>query len=111
MISSVQIEELNKAIEEVAALYSQKIREIVDRIPASEDPYWRLSDLQELTKIKNQLNLLFKIRDNCVQVLEDLELLKDMADQQPNRPHRTVTQHQRSLSQPDINPPAIPARP
>ncbi|CAG8826359.1 17552_t:CDS:1, partial [Dentiscutata erythropus] len=46
MISSVQIEELNKVIEEVAALYSKKIREIVDRILASEDPYLRLSDLQ-----------------------------------------------------------------
>ena len=77
MISSTQIEELNKAIEEVATLYSQKVKEIVNRTPKTEEPYWRLSDLQELTKIKNQLNLLFKIRDNCQQVLEDLELLKD----------------------------------
>ena len=34
-----------------------------------------------------------------------------MADQQPNRTHRIVTQHQRSLSQPDITPPIVPERP
>ena len=73
----IQIEELNKVILEIATLYRQKVKYIIDQTPEGEDPYWKLSDLEELRKIREQLNLLFKIRDNCVQVLEDLARLQD----------------------------------
>ena len=77
MISAAQITELNKVIEEIASLYRQKVKYIVDQTPESEDPVWKLNDLEELCKIRNQLNLLFQICDNCLKVLKDLELLKD----------------------------------
>jgi regulator of sigma D len=77
MISSAQIEELNKVITEVAALYQQKVRYIVNQTSEDQDPVWKLEDLEELRKIREQLNLLFQIRDNCVKVIQDLEKLKD----------------------------------
>lgn len=77
MISYTQIKELDNAIAEIAELYRQKVKAIVDRTSESEDAYWKETDLQELTKIREQLNLLFRIRDNCIKVLEDLALLKD----------------------------------
>jgi len=77
MISSEQLEELNKVIIEIAALYRQKVQYIVDQTPESEDPVWKLKDLEELRKIREQLNLLFQIRDNCVKIIQDLEKLKD----------------------------------
>ena len=73
----IQIEELNKVIKEIAELYSQKVKYIIDQTPESEDPVWKLSDLEELRKIKEQLNLLFQIRDNCYKILEDLAKLQD----------------------------------
>jgi hypothetical protein len=77
MISAAQITELNKVIEEITGLYRQKVKFIIDQTSESEDPVWKLEDLEELRKIRSQLNLLFQIRDNCLKVLNDLELLKD----------------------------------
>jgi regulator of sigma D len=76
----VQIDELNKIIKEIAELYTQKVKYIVDQTPETEHPVWKLSDLEELRKIREQLNLLFRIRDNCYKILEDLTLLKDSFD-------------------------------
>lgn len=73
----IQIEELNKVIEEIAAIYHQKVQNIVDQTPETEDPVWKLSDLEELRKIRYQLNLLFQIRDNIYKIVEDLALFKD----------------------------------
>ena len=61
MINTEQIQELNKIIEEIAELYRQKIKYIVDQTPESEEPLWKLEDLLELRKIKDQYNLLFRI--------------------------------------------------
>ncbi|CAG8725383.1 21984_t:CDS:2, partial [Dentiscutata erythropus] len=69
MINTEQIQELNKIIEEIAELYRQKIKYIVDQTSESEEPLWKLEDLLELRKIKDQYNLLFRIRDNCYQIL------------------------------------------
>ncbi|RHZ48413.1 hypothetical protein Glove_551g34 [Diversispora epigaea] len=44
MISLSQIEELNRVITEIAALYQQKIRDIVDQTPDDQDPVWKLMD-------------------------------------------------------------------
>jgi len=77
MINAEQIKELNQTIEEITGLYRQKVKYIVDQTPASEDPVWKSEDLEELRKIKEQLNLLFRIRDNCYKILDDLNLLKD----------------------------------
>jgi regulator of sigma D len=77
MISSAQIEELNTIITEVAALYQQKVHNIVDQTLEDQDPIWKLKDLEELRKIREQLNLLFQIRDNCVKIIQDLEQLRD----------------------------------
>ena len=77
MVSRVQIEELNQVIKEVAELYCQKVKYIVDQTPEDQDPVWKLVDLEQLRKIREQLNLLFRIRDNCYKVIEDLETLKD----------------------------------
>jgi hypothetical protein len=71
MIQLDQLEELNKLISEVAAIYSKRVREIT-----LETLTWDQNQLQELQQIRKQLNLLFQIRDNCVKVLEDLELLQ-----------------------------------
>jgi hypothetical protein len=71
MIQSDQFEELNKLISEVAEIYSKRVREI-----SLETLIWDQNQLQELRQIRKQLNLLFQIRDNCVKVLEDLEILK-----------------------------------
>ncbi|RHZ81753.1 hypothetical protein Glove_117g3 [Diversispora epigaea] len=43
------------------------IQYIVDQTPEDQDPLWKLSDLEELRKIREQLKLLFQIRDNCQQ--------------------------------------------
>ncbi|RHZ74802.1 hypothetical protein Glove_219g183 [Diversispora epigaea] len=64
MISSEQIAELNRIIIEIAALYRQKIQYIVNQTPEDQDPLWKLSDLEELRKIREQLKLLFQIRDS-----------------------------------------------
>ena len=48
MISSTQIEELNQVIIEVAALYRQKVQNIVNQTCEDEDPVWKLEDLEEL---------------------------------------------------------------
>jgi regulator of sigma D len=77
MISSTQIEELNKIITEVAALYQQKVHYIVNQTLEDEDPVWKLEDLEELRKIREQLKLLFQIRDNCIKVIQDLEQLQN----------------------------------
>ncbi|RHZ80449.1 hypothetical protein Glove_136g98 [Diversispora epigaea] len=63
-------EELNKLISELAEVYSSKVREIVQKTSS-----FNTSQLKELQYIRKQLNLLFQIRDNCLKVLEDLELL------------------------------------
>jgi hypothetical protein len=67
----IQLEELNKLISEFSEIYSTRVREI-----ALETLIWNPEQLKELQHIRKQLRLLFKIRDNCVQVLEDLELLR-----------------------------------
>jgi len=77
MISPVQIEELNRTIREIATLYNQKVEELVNKNLEFEESYYSLSNLEELTKIKKQLDLLVKIRDNCIQILGDLEKLND----------------------------------
>ena len=77
MISLTQIEELNKTITEIAALYQQKVKNIVDQTPKNQDPVWKLEDLEELRKIHEQLKLLFQIRDNCIKIIRDLEQLRD----------------------------------
>jgi hypothetical protein len=77
MISLSQIEELNRTITEIAALYQQKIKDIVDQTPDDQDPVWKLSDLEELRRIHEQLKLLFQIRDNCVKIIQDLEQLQN----------------------------------
>jgi len=77
MISPVQIEELNRTIREIATLYNQKVEELVNKNLEFEESYYSLSNLEELTKIKKQLDLLIKIRDNCIQILGDLEKLND----------------------------------
>jgi len=77
MISLTQIEELNKTITEIAALYQQKVKNIVDQTPENQDPVWKLEDLEELRKIHEQLKLLFQIRDNCIKIIRDLEQLRD----------------------------------
>ncbi|RHZ77263.1 hypothetical protein Glove_183g22 [Diversispora epigaea] len=85
MISSEQIAELNRIIIEIAALYRQKIQYIVDQTPENQDPLWKLSNLEELRKIREQLKLLFQIRDNCQQVLNDLELSPPLTPQYQRR--------------------------
>jgi regulator of sigma D len=77
MISLTQIEELNQIITEIAALYQQKIKDIIDQTPEDQDPVWKLEDLEALRKIHEQLKLLFQIRDNCVKVIRDLEQLRN----------------------------------
>jgi hypothetical protein len=77
MISQEQIAELNKLISEIAAIYSEKVKSIVEQSENRENPVFNLDDLFELKKIRRQLHLLFKIRDNCQQVLYDLELLRN----------------------------------
>jgi len=72
----ISLDELNKAISEIANLYTLKLKYIADKTPVDQDPYWSLEDLEELRKIKEQLNLLFKIRDNCQEIIKDLETLK-----------------------------------
>jgi hypothetical protein len=72
MIQLDQLEELNKTISEIASVYSTRVREI-----ASGTLIFDTNELHELRQIRKQLNLLFQIRDNCRQVLEDLELLRD----------------------------------
>jgi hypothetical protein len=71
----IQLEELNILISELAEIYSKRVREI-----ALETLIWDPNQLKELIHIRKQLNLLFKIRDNCLQVLEDLELLKTYSE-------------------------------
>ncbi|RHZ46540.1 hypothetical protein Glove_615g46 [Diversispora epigaea] len=66
----IQSEELNKLISELAEVYSSKVREIVQ-----ETSSFNTSQLKELQYIRKQLNLLFQIRNTCLKVLEDLELL------------------------------------
>ncbi|RHZ80032.1 hypothetical protein Glove_139g65 [Diversispora epigaea] len=105
MTSLSQIEELNRTITEVAALYQQKIRDIVNQTPDNQDPVWKLSDLEELRRIHEQLKLLFQIRDNCVKIIQDLEQLQNM--DQRNRINRE-SQHQRSYSQPEVQRPTSP---
>ena len=77
MISLTQIEKLNKTITEIAAVYQQKVKNIIDQTPENQDPVWKLKDLEELRKIHEQLKLLFQIRDNCVKIIRDLEQLRD----------------------------------
>ena len=77
MIFPVQIEELNRTIREIATLYNQKVEELVNKNLEFEESYYSLSNLEELTKIRKQLDLLIKIRDNCIQILGDLEKLND----------------------------------
>jgi mRNA-degrading endonuclease RelE of RelBE toxin-antitoxin system len=77
VISRAQIAELNQVVEEVAKLYSQKVKYIVDQTPEDQDPVWKLDDLEELRKIREQLKLLFRIRDNCYRIIEDIERLND----------------------------------
>lgn len=77
MISYQQLSELNRVISEISTLYTQKVNSIVYQTPDNEEPVWKSSDLKELRKIHEQLKLLNRIRDNCIKVLEDLELLKD----------------------------------
>jgi len=82
----IQIDELNKLIKEIAEIYSQKVKLIVEQannntsdteIDTTQPPSFSVEDLQELRKIRQQLNLLFQIRDNCYKILDDLALLKD----------------------------------
>ncbi|RHZ62854.1 hypothetical protein Glove_334g71 [Diversispora epigaea] len=65
----------------------------------------KLSDLEELRRIHEQLKLLFQIRDNCIKIIQDLEQLQNM--DQRNRINRE-SQHQRSHSQPEIQRPTSP---
>ncbi|RHZ73576.1 hypothetical protein Glove_230g136 [Diversispora epigaea] len=71
----------------------------------NQDPVWKLSDLEELRRIHEQLKLLFQIRDNCVKIIQDLEQLQNM--DQRNRINRE-SQYQRSYSQPEIQRPTSP---
>ena len=82
----IQIDELNKLIKEIAEIYSQKVKLIVEQadnntsdteIDITQPPSFNVEDLQELRKIRQQLNLLFQIRDNYYKILDDLALLKD----------------------------------
>jgi hypothetical protein len=79
MIRREQIEELNKSISEIASLYTQKVKVIIAQAensgnsPAVLEP----RDLQELRNIRQQLNCLFEIRDNCLQIIYKLEWLQD----------------------------------
>lgn len=70
----LELEELNKLISEFSAVYSQRTRQIADSVLIFDT-----NELRELRHIRKQLNLLFEIRDNCVKVLEDLELLKSLS--------------------------------
>ena len=79
MISQVHLEQLNLVIKEIAELYSEKVKFITSQYSEDEDPVWKQTDIEELTKIKERLNLLFKIRDSCLKVLEDLETLKSLS--------------------------------
>jgi hypothetical protein len=72
----IELEELNNIILELTEVYNQKIQYIVNQTPIDQDPDWKLVDLEELRKIGEQLKLVSKIRDNCIQVFKDLELLK-----------------------------------
>lgn len=76
----IQIDELNKLIKEISEIYSQKVKSIVNKNPESEHRTWELSDLEELRRIKQQLNLLFSIRDSCYKILDDINRLKDSFD-------------------------------
>lgn len=79
MINYESILELNKLISVIASLYSAKVKIIVENSEDRENPNFTLDDLFELRKIRDQLNILFRIRDNCQQLLNDLQLLKDAA--------------------------------
>jgi hypothetical protein len=66
-----QVEELNQVISEISEIYSKRVRKI-----AAGTLIFDSNELKELRHVRKQLNLLFEIRDNCLKVLEDLELLK-----------------------------------
>jgi hypothetical protein len=77
MINYESILELNKLINEIASLYSEKVKTIIESSEDQENPNFTLDDLFELRKIRAQLDILFRIRDNCQQILNDLQLLQD----------------------------------
>jgi hypothetical protein len=77
MIDQESLTELNKVIREIASLYSNKVKLLVEQRENSENSTFSLDDLFELKKVRSQLHLLFQIRDNCQQILYDLEKLRD----------------------------------
>jgi hypothetical protein len=75
MIDQEALVELNKGISEIASLYNLKVKLLVEQ--RENNSTVSLDDLFELKRLRSQLHLLFKIRDNCQQLIYDLELLRD----------------------------------
>jgi hypothetical protein len=75
MIDQEALVELNKGISEIASLYNFKVKLLVEQ--RENNLTVSLDDLFELKRIRFQLHLLFKIRDNCQQLIYDLELLRE----------------------------------
>ncbi|RHZ80904.1 hypothetical protein Glove_130g207 [Diversispora epigaea] len=77
MISRERIEQLNRTIAEITEIYNHKIEEIINYAeeqrnngaPAIINP----REVQELRHIRAQINCLTRIRDNCLQILYDLD--------------------------------------
>ncbi|RHZ89114.1 hypothetical protein Glove_19g439 [Diversispora epigaea] len=81
MISRERIEQLNRTIAEITTIYNQKIEEIINYAEEqrnNEAPVIIDSrEVQDLGHIRAQINCLLRIRDNCLQILYDLEWLQD----------------------------------
>ncbi|RHZ46445.1 hypothetical protein Glove_621g43 [Diversispora epigaea] len=90
-----QVQGLHQTIAEITEIYNQKIEEIINyaeeqrnnEAHAIIDP----REVQGLRHIRAQINCLTQIRDNCLQILYDLEWLQDSyIAQQRNRSRLTV---------------------
>lgn len=72
----IQIEELNRIALELEKLYEQEFNLILNQIPEGRTPVLKSSDITRFTQIGKQLELVNRIRKNCLQIYKDLELLK-----------------------------------
>lgn len=81
MIERDQIEELNKVIKEITVAHNQKVRRILEQIQENSDNGSSTiidpQSVQSLQQTRAQLNCLHRIRNNCLQIIYDVEWLKD----------------------------------
>ncbi|RHZ74549.1 hypothetical protein Glove_221g26 [Diversispora epigaea] len=79
-----------------------KYQSNVDQTPDNQDPVWKLSDLEKLRRIYEQLKLLFQIRDNCVKIIQDFEQLQNKI-QRPTSPRIRPCVYQQTSNRPLLN--------